>query len=835
MNQSSNRPLPAALYAMSAAVLILSAAFLFSSTAADMTNRDSVVAGLILLPFFVLVRQFGFKLRVRGENHSIYPVELLLPLAVVAAAPITIVVARILGELLVVIRSGGMAFHKVVFNFILSSFETAVTFWVVGRVLGANGTTTALGWAFVGLVVAVVTSALNFILLSVAIGFATGRGTFGGLRANASLSLVTVSLGCLIGAIVEWYWPMVIFVVPVLVGSLVLVKDRGRLLARNDNLTRLEEFTTSTVETVRAHDFLVSSLDRIHDAIDPVASYLVRYQPDGLPPVCYSRGDTTGIDETALPAGLDDRRWEAIVGQPEPGHLEAGDEEWLDDRIDEFDDLITASFARDGVTVGTVVLVHTKGERDHFTTEQTQLLGAMVNQLSLSSDVRGLVEELEHAATHDALTGLLNRRGLHEKIVGASSGIAALCDIANFKDVNEALGYDAGNEALRAIATRFDDAAAPAGHHVARFGGDQFAIFAATDDVEVAEETLQEYLRIAGEELVLRDVTFKPVFRLGWLLHSGGIDPVETMRRAEVALNTAKADPPGTLVEYQQEIDSKSSVQLRMLNELSAAIDNDELSVHYQPKLAVKDKMVVGFEALVRWPNKDGGTISPAVFVPLAERQGEGRRLTDFVIRTAMRQAADWRDDGLDLTININVGVRDLLDTTLPNMVGEQLLATQLPPARVVLEITETTMMRDVDTVVRNLERLRQLGVGVSIDDFGTGYSSLSYLARLPITELKVDRSFVSTMRSSEEDRFIVSMAASLGRQLGLDVVAEGVEDIDDLEMLQNLGCGQAQGFGIARPMPGDQVDSWCRTTHFTIRRPTSDTSEPFVRNVLVD
>lgn len=815
MSPSHPASRPRAFHALSLAMFVAALALLLSGLLDDFGSRDRFLIGLLFIPPFVVAQFAGFEIRVRGETHAIHPAEALLPVAIAVAAPVAVVIARIVAECVYTAAHRTGSVQKTMFNLILQTLETALAFAIAAVLVDGGDMDTTRGWLIVGAAVAVA-SLTNFLLLSFAIRLVSGRGTLLGLRASLTFTLVTVSLGCLIGALIEWHWQMLVFVVPLLVGSMVLVKDRGRLLNRNDDLGSLERFTRNAAKFGRTPEFLEEAVKDIHDALDPVATFVVHYLPDGSVRQVYMSGDVESIDMSLLPEGIDDERWPEF-GRDGAYRYAKAQLGWGGDSSTDIDEVLIVSFEHSGEVGGTILLINSGGLRDPFTREQSELLESMNDQLALSSEVRGLVADLEHSATHDPLTGLMNRMGL-EDAVGEAFGMVALTDLANFKDVNEALGHEAGNKVIVEVARRLENLAEQKGHIIARYGGDQFALFAPVQNDACITELLDEYRSVIGEQILINDVSFRPLVRIGWLLHSTGISSAEAIRRAEVALNTAKHDPPGTFIEYEAELDSKSAQQLELLNKLVRAIEEERLEMHYQPKLDIKTGLIVGFEALVRWPDGKGGSISPAVFVPIAEQQGEGRRLTEFVLKTSMRQASLWKLKGFDVAININVGVRDLLDDALPNLVGEQLMATGLSPESVILEVTESTMMRDVETAVRTLTRLRELGVGVSVDDFGTGYSSLAYLARLPITELKVDRSFVSKMNDSAPDRFIVTTAITLGQQLGLDVIAEGVEDILDLRVLAEMGCDQAQGFGIGRPMPDEEILAWSHSSRFKIR-----------------
>ena len=341
------------------------------------------------------------------------------------------------------------------------------------------------------------------------------------------------------------------------------------------------------------------------------------------------------------------------------------------------------------------------------------------------------------------------------------------------------------------------------GGTVARLGGDEFAVLLrdVTDAAEAEREAeaLRSVLRAPVE---VDGVTLVVEAGVGLSLSpDDATDASEMLQHADVALYVAKRTHVGVSV-YDPADDEHSPERLRLLAELARAIESDELVLHYQPKCAL-DGTVRGVEALVRWRHPERGLLPPAEFIPAAERTGLIHPLTDVVLSAALARARHWYDAGTPTAVAVNVSTRTLLDSGFADRVLAHLAAHRTPPALLGLEITETTIMEDPDRALAVLTRLADAGVRLSIDDFGTGYSSLAYLKSLPVHELKIDRSFVAGMMTSERDRVIVDSTVALGRRLGLDVVAEGVEDEPTRVALDDLGCELAQGFLFSRPVPG--------------------------------
>jgi diguanylate cyclase (GGDEF)-like protein len=418
----------------------------------------------------------------------------------------------------------------------------------------------------------------------------------------------------------------------------------------------------------------------------------------------------------------------------------------------------------------------------------------------------------EHHALHDALTDLPNRTALQQRIdevlsSGATPGRSValvLVDLDRFREVNDTLGHRHGDQLIRELGDRLLRHVREQGSGtVARLGGDEFAVLLpGVADAEEAVREAESVRSVLRAPVEIDGVTLAVEASVGLsLAPDDAADASEMLQHADVALYVSKRTHAGVAV-YDPADDEHSPERLRLLAELARAIESDELVLHYQPKCAL-DGTVRGVEALVRWRHPERGLLMPADFIPAAERTGLIHPLTDVVLSAALARARDWYDAGTPTSVAVNVSTRTLLDGGFAARVLAHLAAHRTPPALLGLEITETTIMEDPDRALAVLTRLSDAGVRLSIDDFGTGYSSLAYLKSLPVHELKIDRSFVAGMTTSERDRVIVDSTVALGRRLGLDVVAEGVEDEGTRAALGDLGCELAQGFLFSRPVPG--------------------------------
>ncbi len=416
----------------------------------------------------------------------------------------------------------------------------------------------------------------------------------------------------------------------------------------------------------------------------------------------------------------------------------------------------------------------------------------------------------EHQAVHDALTGLPNRvlfRDRTQQAIHAGQRSGAGCtvmlmDLNHFKEINDTLGHHQGDRLLQEVATRLR-ATVRASDTVARLGGDEFGILlhgtTAPDGATTVAETVLKRLR---EPFVVDATTLQVGGSIGlaWCPEHGA--DVETLlQRADIAMYAAKSTSGGYAV-FERSQDHHSPRRLQLAAALPGAIDRGELRLAYQPKADLRTERIVGVEALARWEHPELGVVEPSEFVPIAEQTGLIIALTTAVLESALERVASWRALGHDLSIAVNLSARSFLDARLADEIPELLAEHDLPPDCLELEITESMLMHDPSRAQVTLERLAAVGVGLSVDDFGTGYSSLAHLKRLPVDTIKIDKSFVLDMTVDEADEAIVRSTIELAHNLGLRVVAEGVESAETWMRLGALGCDLAQGFHLSRPLP---------------------------------
>ena len=442
---------------------------------------------------------------------------------------------------------------------------------------------------------------------------------------------------------------------------------------------------------------------------------------------------------------------------------------------------------------------------------------------------------IKRQALTDALTGLPNRTLLHDRtgqaIRQADRELVPtallLIDLDRFKEVNDTLGHHFGDQLLVQVGQRLQ-AALRQVDTVARLGGDEFAVLLPRIETREGAVTVARKLQAALEEpFPLEGLTVDVEASIGVALYPDhASDPEELLQRADIAMYTAKETHAG-FAAFDPQQDQHSPRRLALLGELRRALEQHQLLLHYQPKVNAHTGQMLGVEALVRWQHPEQGLIPPDEFIPLAERTGLITPLTHYVLDEALRQCRQWHDAGHELSVAVNVSARRLLDFQFPDEVSELLARHQVPAPLLVVELTESTIMADPIHALDVLGRLNTMGVQLSIDDFGTGYSSMAYLKNLPVHELKVDRSFVSQMLRNSNDAVIVHSTVDLGRNLGLRVVAEGVENALTLQHLDLLGCHAVQGYHISRPVTAEDLISWVEEQAKVTPQPAADGTDP--------
>ncbi len=451
-------------------------------------------------------------------------------------------------------------------------------------------------------------------------------------------------------------------------------------------------------------------------------------------------------------------------------------------------------------------------------TDRTDEIGNLARSFDhMRVDIGAQQTEIRRLAYWDRLTGLPNRERFRDAVVQAIAGSASTpqplavltLDLDRFKHVNDVLGYAFGDRLLQAVAERLSQQVRSPDDMVARLGGNEFAILLQRADAADAHDVAQRINQSFELPLAFEDQTVDLSAGIGIACWPGDADDADTLlSRSEIAMYAAKRRLSGAQ-QYDASFDSASAQTLSLLSELRHAVEHHELRLYLQPKVPLHGQPGLAAEALVRWQHPQRGLVPPMQFIPFAEQTGFVRQLTLWMFEEVARLLADPRTQGLALRVSVNLSTRDLLDPELSTRLADILVRHGVPASAFCLEITESAIMDDPQRAEAMLNRLSEQGFKLSIDDFGTGYSSLAYLKRLPVHELKIDKSFVMGMETGEDDAMIVRSTIDLAHNLGLTVVAEGVETAAILERLRTLACDEAQGYHIARPLPVDDFLAW--------------------------
>jgi diguanylate cyclase (GGDEF)-like protein len=531
-------------------------------------------------------------------------------------------------------------------------------------------------------------------------------------------------------------------------------------------------------EVLIRHIGYLSGIDRTFDAVD--------------------RGDTDGAQ--LIDSGEVERAFDIIEGDVRD-EAAARHGDFLDqvarlNRLNEVTRRLTPLVFIAGLAVAAILASITRGHRRLLGIERTRAV---------------------RRSLHDDLTGLPNRtllatrceQALQADVRNATRSALLLIDLDRFKEINDTFGHHYGDELLSQVGPRLAQATRPS-DTVARLGGDEFAVLLTNVDgvsgaFRVAtkiREALQAPFHVAGVDL---DVEAS----IG-LVTSGehGRDPSTLLQHADIAMYVAKSRNCGVFA-YDPTVDGHSPAKLALLGDLRRGLERGELLVHYQPKVSLSTGEFVGVEALARWQHPIQGLILPNDFIPLAEHTGLIAPLTRYVLDIALAQARTWLDSGQRIPVSVNLSARNLLDTTLPHEIATQLANHGVPADLLEIEVTESALMTDPARAQWLLEQLFALGIRIAIDDFGAGYTSLGQLRTLPVSELKIDRSFVTSMDSDSGSAVIVQSVVDLGHNLGLTIIAEGVESERVMNALSQIGCDVAQGYFISRPGTAAAVDTW--------------------------
>ena len=780
-----------------------------------------------LLVLFSLSQAYGLVLQDHRESRVVFLSEIPFVLALVYSSPTDLIVARVLAPALLygVIRR--IRPIKLGFNLALAAWEACVGLLVVALMLDGSSPVGAFGWLAL-LAATVISSTSAAVVVEVAVALADHlplrpRVLVSVVRAAGLAAAMATTVGIVVAR--SLFGDLVMAIPLAACGAVLLFAYRAysALFDRHLSLERLYRFSRAVSSSPEVDEVLSSVIVQAKEMLHAEVAEVVFVPDDLTQPSLRTSLSSTGVllREEGLtgPAGswLLDR-----VVRPESSLLIARDTKAPDElaylQARDLREVVVMPLRGEVGVIGLLLVGNRLGEIRGFDREDVRLGETVANHAGIALRNGQLIGQLRHDAHHDNLTGLPNRVLMQQQVERALAILASdpahgfavlLMDLDGFKDVNDSLGHQQGDLLLKEVAIRLQTTVGNRGL-VARLGGDEFAVL--LNDCQHLEAAMQlgrDLLAALEQPVPLQEIEVDIAASIGVALapmHAQ--DASSVLKRADMAMYAAKANRRGVVV-YERELDTSSPHKLALVGELRAALSADAIEIFVQPQARLDTGEVRSVEVLARWNHPVHGSITPDEFIPLAERTGLIRPLTEAVLAQSMAAAATWWAAGVPVRISVNLSARSLLDDELELRLQRQLAAYGLPASALTVEITESSVMSDPPRTIRLLERLRAGGIRLSVDDFGTGYSSLSYLRQLPIHEVKIDKTFVSRAVDDLNDRAIVRSILDLGANLNLDVVAEGVETEQVRDLLADLGCGAIQGYYLARPMAPDQLLGW--------------------------
>ncbi len=815
------------LHAVTALIVAATVAMWFGYTRfTGIENAPFHLPLWILFVAFTVTELSTVHIESRGVAYALTFSEIATIASLALADPGSLVLARMLSGVVVLGLVRRQSFNKLSFNLALFSLEAVVAASVFALLIGDSSPVEVGGWpaVFIGLLTATVVSTIAVTIAITVFSGWPGRQVVGRVLAFGSLfCLGNTATGLVVVAAIWDRSYSGLLVAAVIAALFLLYRAHMGLTERHKGLETLHDFTRSLAG---------SEIEALERAVVLGAREILRGEQGALllPPVrigvpatrVIARGDEvtrSSISQEELDTDLRRILPTGAARLYSPGQSLPG---WLGELG--VKDAAIVPLLTDGVVVGAMVVANRLTEVSTFVEEDLQLFETLANHANVALANGRLVATLQYDAQvkayqglHDRVTGLPNRTSLEEELMLAirAAKLAeqrvglVFVDLDTFKEVTDTLGITTSDRILVEVRDRLA-ALLPERAQLLRFTGDQFAVLVTGVVDEVAVLDLAETIR--GEfdtPFTSEDVSLVLGASVGIALFPDhAMDGDTLIKRADAATYMARLEGSGIEV-YAVEADPYAPRRLALAAELSAALENDEVDVYVQPKMRLPDGKVVGAEALVRWTHPRLGPLFPDQFIPAAEHTGVIRPLTLYVVKHALAQCRGWRDAGFDLSIAVNLSVRNLFDSHLVEDIGRAIEESGVPATALTLELTESTVMGESRRSMAVLNGLHDLGVRLSVDDFGTGYSSLTHLRRLPVTELKIDKSFVMTMTTNDQDAVIVRALVDLGRSLGLRTVAEGVESPDALALLRTYDCDEAQGYLFSRPLPAEQFVTW--------------------------
>jgi diguanylate cyclase (GGDEF)-like protein len=788
---------------------------------------------IILAALSAAAERFVLHIQLRREAQAVSLSEIPQVLGLFFATPLDFGIGRTLGMLLACALWRRSTPIKTAFNTVQVAVESGIALLVFHGMLRLVGDGTPARWAAAVAATAVV-GAVSALSITTVVALVDGTLRRGDLVREpvrgALTSAVTAIPGLIAVALLEQSPWNALLALTALAGLTIAYRAYAGLSERHLSLERLYRFSQVVSDRPEVDQALQTVLAQATEVLQAE-----RAQVLFLPGENDASGVKVGVgrdgkltrtaDEVNAPGP-----WAQAVHTGEPVLITRNTRAPEERRFlaDEgLRDAMIVPLRGDAGLIGALMVADRQGEVRTFDDGDVKLLETVANHASVALRNGQLVDRLRHEAAHDALTGLPNRttlrRRLDDLLKARSTGHLAvmLMDLDDFKSVNDTLGHHHGDALLEHIA-RVLRGAAPADVLVSRLGGDEFAVVVC--DVADPERVVamgEQLLAALRTPATVDGIKLEVGASLGIAIAPEHANDVATLlRHADMAMYQAKNTHRGIAVFDPSAKAPESPAQLALVGELRQALVCGELQLYVQPKADAVSGEVVGVEALVRWQHPQHGLIMPDEFIPIAERNGLISTLTAEVLRAAISAATSWDRAGIPASIAVNLSPRSLVGTDLAAQVAALLAAQQTRPGLLTLELTESSMMIDPRGVATLMAELHRMGVRLSIDDFGTGYSSLSTLRKLPLDEVKIDKSFVMGLEENADDETIVRSVVDLALNMGLDVVAEGVENARVWRKLRQMGCTQIQGYYLTRPIPAEDFPAWLAEYHRNRFRP---------------
>ncbi len=840
--QPSGRPLRAARAALPVLSVVLSlvalAVALWSLPLTRLTPAALLGAGRLAgapnwtLPWWAIAvltaacELIVLHIQLRREAHAVSLSEITIVLGLLFASPGAFLLGRAVGAAAVFVLYRRQTLMKVLFNNALYTAESCTALLVIHAIRGSDPTLGPRAW-LAAYAATIAVGTLASVAVTVVIGL-TDRELSGSellieVVRGAALSAAVATIGLVAAQALHDDLRIAVLLLPTLALLVAGYRAYSSLSEQHLSLERLYRFSHVVSSKPEVDTIIAEVLTHARQVLRADRAQIAFLPADPAESPVHIDVDENGILRRRRlgPVELTHCGWGQALGGAsallQREDSDAGQRAFLAQTG--LRDAVLAPLRSDTGIVGAILVGDRMGEVRTFDKADVRLLETVANHASMALQNGQLIDRLRYDARHDSLTGLSNRAVLQDSLgaqlellaAGRTGGFAAmLLDLNGFKQVNDTYGHSHGDELLCEMARRLEYSA-PDGAVVARLGGDEFAVLLpGIDEVDAAVcaartilIALEQPVSVGGMELEIGGsigIALAP-------LH--GIEASVLLKRADEAMYQAKAAGRGLHVHDGHQDGDSAGNGPSLVGELRAGIAAGQLELHVQPQADLQTGLITGAEALIRWQHPTHGLLYPDAFIKMAERSGLIRPLTTAMLTASIRACAQWGQTGHNVGISVNLSARSLLDFDIVKEVEDLLMQYGLPAGRLTLEITESSIISDPRRTIAVLHALEDMGVRLSVDDFGTGYSSLSYLKELPLHELKIDRSFVTSLGQTGEDDTLTRTIIDLGRNFSLDVVAEGVETQAAADALRIMGASTYQGYLLSRPMPAAHFQEW--------------------------